>query len=182
MDTRRPHSAVWVPSLVSPSSSSSHPMSLLNPWRSLPWCDMGIIQPLVTSYSAEVTPIVIKPSPNLCWVLGQLMSAGVFLGTLFQQGEWPYRLPPVLRWLRPLANGIAVSSGPDRYDFAAHYAYTSDRCGTQPHSGECEHVALDVTMHKSGSETSLVARIRLQPQTPTAYTCRSVVHSMTLIR
>ena len=70
---------------------------------SLPW---GIFQTITTTYAAEVTPVQLRPYlttyVNLCWVIGQLIAAGVLKGLLNVTGEWAYKIPFAIQWIWPV--------------------------------------------------------------------------------
>ncbi|KAK7421221.1 hypothetical protein QQX98_002351 [Neonectria punicea] len=60
----------------------------------IPW---GIFQTLTISYASDVAPVILRPYlttyENMCWVIGQLISAGVLRGFLRVEGDWSYRVP-----------------------------------------------------------------------------------------
>lgn len=68
----------------------------------IPW---GIFQTLTLAYASDVAPVVLRPYltayVNLCWVIGQLISAGVLRGLFTMNGEWAYRIPFALQWVWP---------------------------------------------------------------------------------
>ncbi|CAG5184514.1 uncharacterized protein ALTATR162_LOCUS10947 [Alternaria atra] len=68
----------------------------------VPW---GVFQTLTIAYASDIAPIVLRPYltayVNLCWVIGQLISAGVLRGFLSMQGDWSYRIPMALQWAWP---------------------------------------------------------------------------------
>lgn len=68
----------------------------------IPW---GVFQTLTLAYASDIAPLVLRPYltayVNLCWVMGQLIAAGVLKGLLNIQGEWGYRIPFALQWLWP---------------------------------------------------------------------------------
>lgn len=65
----------------------------------------GTFQTITTAYGAEVCPVamrhVLTTYVNLCWVIGQLISAGVLRAMLSRTDEWGYRIPFALQWLWP---------------------------------------------------------------------------------
>jgi SP family general alpha glucoside:H+ symporter-like MFS transporter len=69
----------------------------------LPW---GVFQTLTTTYAAEVTPVALRPYlttyVNLCWVMGQLVAAGVLKGFVNNKTEWAYRVPYAVQWIWPI--------------------------------------------------------------------------------
>ncbi|TPX08522.1 uncharacterized protein E0L32_010009 [Thyridium curvatum] len=68
----------------------------------IPW---GIFQTLSVTYASDVAPVILRPYlttyVNLCWIIGQLISAGVLRGLLSREGEWGYRIPFALQWMWP---------------------------------------------------------------------------------
>jgi SP family general alpha glucoside:H+ symporter-like MFS transporter len=77
----------------------------------IPW---GVFQTLTVTYAAEVSPLILRPYlttyANLCWVTGQLISAGV-LRSLVDRDEWGWRIPYALQWVWtiPIIVGIVFS-------------------------------------------------------------------------
>ncbi|KAK9310916.1 general substrate transporter [Lipomyces starkeyi] len=80
----------------------------------IPW---GIFQTLTTSYAAEVTPTHLRAYVttyvNLCWVFGQLISAGVLRGTLVRTDQWSYRIPFALQWIWPVPLIVGIVFAPE---------------------------------------------------------------------
>ncbi|RBR13620.1 hypothetical protein FVER53590_08585 [Fusarium verticillioides] len=68
----------------------------------IPW---GVFQTLTLAYASDIAPVVLRPYltayVNLCWVIGQLISAGVLRGLLNLDNEWSYRVPFALQWMWP---------------------------------------------------------------------------------
>ncbi|OWP01099.1 hypothetical protein B2J93_6549 [Marssonina coronariae] len=68
----------------------------------IPW---GVFQTLTTTYASEVAPVKIRAYlttyVNLCWVIGQLIAAGVLKGFLRGKSEWAYRIPFAIQWVWP---------------------------------------------------------------------------------
>ncbi|KAK0386814.1 hypothetical protein NLU13_6650 [Sarocladium strictum] len=68
----------------------------------IPW---GIFQTLTTAYSSDIAPVVLRPYltsyVNLCWVIGQLIAAGVLKGFSTMGSDWSYRIPFALQWIWP---------------------------------------------------------------------------------
>jgi len=69
----------------------------------LPW---GVFQTLTTTYAAEVCPVSLRPYlttyVNLCWVIGQLIAAGILKGFVNNSTQWAYRVPYAIQWVWPL--------------------------------------------------------------------------------
>ena len=80
----------------------------------LPW---GVFATTGPSYAAEVTPLAIRgyltAYINLCWVIGQLISAGVLAGLVDNETEWSYRIPFAIQWVWPLPLAIAAYFAPE---------------------------------------------------------------------
>jgi SP family general alpha glucoside:H+ symporter-like MFS transporter len=55
----------------------------------------GVFQTLTVTYASEVTPTNLRAYlttyVNLCWVMGQLIAAGVLRGFLERNDQWAYR-------------------------------------------------------------------------------------------
>lgn len=69
----------------------------------LPW---GVFQTLTTTYAAEVCPVPLRPYlttfVNLCWVIGQLIAAGILKAFVSGTSEWSYRIPYAIQWIWPI--------------------------------------------------------------------------------
>lgn len=66
----------------------------------VPW---GVFAVLAPAYASEVCPVVLRgyltAYLNLCWVIGQLINAGVVYGLQDYPGEWSYRIPFAIQWV-----------------------------------------------------------------------------------
>ncbi|CAN6596027.1 alpha-glucosides permease Mph3p [Trichomonascus vanleenenianus] len=80
----------------------------------IPW---GIIATLGVMYASEVCPTALRGYlanyVNACWLIGQLIAAGVLQGCLRIENEWAYRIPFALQWLWPPIILGAVFLAPD---------------------------------------------------------------------
>ncbi|KAI1623434.1 putative maltose permease [Exophiala viscosa] len=80
----------------------------------LPW---GAFQTLTTTYAADVTPIKLRPIlttyVNLCWVIGQFISAGVLRGILNRPDQWAWRRPYAVQWVWPVPIIIGMIFAPE---------------------------------------------------------------------
>ncbi|KAL6247927.1 hypothetical protein RBB50_005275 [Rhinocladiella similis] len=80
----------------------------------LPW---GIFQTISVTYASEVMPVALRPYlttyVNLCWVIGQLISAGTIRGVLTMDSQWAYRIPFALQWIWPLPIFIICFFAPE---------------------------------------------------------------------
>lgn len=80
----------------------------------LPW---GVFQTLTTTYAAEVCPVSLRPYlttyVNLCWVIGQLIAAGVLKGILSLNSQWAYRIPYAIQWIWPLPIALIAFMAPE---------------------------------------------------------------------
>jgi SP family general alpha glucoside:H+ symporter-like MFS transporter len=69
----------------------------------IPW---GVFATMAPAYASEVCPMALRGYlsvyVNLCWALGQLISAGVQSGFADGSSEWSYRIPFALQWAWPL--------------------------------------------------------------------------------
>ena len=63
----------------------------------------GIFQTLSTTYAGDVMPVALRAyltsNVNNCWLIGQLISAGVIRGLVHENSEWSYRIPFGLQWV-----------------------------------------------------------------------------------
>jgi len=80
----------------------------------LPW---GVFQTLTTTYAAEVCPVSLRAYlttyVNLCWVIGQLLAAGVLKGFVNNHTEWAYRIPYAIQWIWPLPIALVAFFAPE---------------------------------------------------------------------
>jgi MFS transporter, SP family, general alpha glucoside:H+ symporter len=57
----------------------------------------GIFQTLTTTYASEVVPVALRAyltsNVNMCWLIGQLISAGIIRGLVQLNSQWSYRIP-----------------------------------------------------------------------------------------
>ncbi|KAL6407026.1 putative maltose permease (MalP) [Ilyonectria robusta] len=69
----------------------------------IPW---GVFATMAPAYASEVCPMALRGYltvyVNLCWALGQLISAGVQSGFSDKPGQWSYRVPFAIQWAWPL--------------------------------------------------------------------------------
>lgn len=60
----------------------------------IPW---GVFATQGPAYATEVVPLALRgymtAFVNLCWAIGQLLSAGVLKGLLNNTTQWSYRVP-----------------------------------------------------------------------------------------
>lgn len=80
----------------------------------LPW---GIFQTLTTTYAGEVVPVALRAyltsNVNMCWLVGQLISAGVIRGLVSLETQWSYRIPFGLQWAFALPILVGVVFSPE---------------------------------------------------------------------
>ena len=80
----------------------------------LPW---GAFQTLTTTYAADVTPISLRPMlttyVNMCWVIGQFISAGVLRGLLNRTDDYAWRIPYAVQWAFPPLIILGVIFAPE---------------------------------------------------------------------
>lgn len=64
-----------------------------------------------------MTPVSLRPYlttyVNLCWVIGQLLAAGLLKGLLTMEGQWAYRIPFGLQWVWPVPIFIICFFAPE---------------------------------------------------------------------
>ena len=67
-----------------------------------PW---GILATTAPAYASEVLPTCLRTYmtsfTNMCFILGQLVSAGVLKGLSTREDQWGYRIPFALQWVWP---------------------------------------------------------------------------------
>lgn len=82
--------------------------------QGIPW---GVFQTLTTTYASEVAPVKIRAYlttyVNLCWVIGQLIAAGVLKGFLNGDSHWAYKIPFAIQWVWPPLIIIGVVFAPE---------------------------------------------------------------------
>lgn len=96
----------------------------------VPW---GVFQTMTIAYAAEVCPVPLRhyltAYVNLCWVIGQFISAGLVNGLVNNTTPWGYKIPFAVQWVWPLPIIIGTFLAPEspwwcvrkgRYDEARH--------------------------------------------------------------
>ncbi|KAH7316758.1 general substrate transporter [Stachybotrys elegans] len=80
----------------------------------LPW---GVFATTGPSYAAEVTPLAIRgyltAYVNLCWCIGQFISAGVLRALVNNPTDWSWRIPFAIQWIWPVPLFIAAWLAPE---------------------------------------------------------------------
>ena len=80
----------------------------------IPW---GVFATTGPSYAAEVTPLAIRgfltAEINLCWCVGQFISAGVLKGLVNNPTKWSYKIPFAVQWFWPVPLFIAAYCAPE---------------------------------------------------------------------
>jgi SP family general alpha glucoside:H+ symporter-like MFS transporter len=78
---------------------------------------LGVFQTLTVTYASEVCPVVLRSYlttyVNLCWVMGQLIAAGVLYGLQSRPDEWSYRIPFAIQWVWPIPIMVGVFLAPE---------------------------------------------------------------------
>ncbi|KAI5458912.1 general substrate transporter [Mariannaea sp. PMI_226] len=68
-----------------------------------PW---GILATTAPAYASEVLPSVLRvymtSYTNMCFIIGQLISAGVLKGLSTRTDEWGYKIPFAIQWIWPV--------------------------------------------------------------------------------
>lgn len=81
---------------------------------SIPW---GVFATMGPAYAAEVCPLVLRgylaAYVNLCWAIGQLLSAGVLKALVNNKTEWSYRIPFAVQWVWPVPLFIVLFFCPE---------------------------------------------------------------------
>ncbi|RSL48780.1 hypothetical protein CEP53_009411 [Fusarium sp. AF-6] len=80
----------------------------------IPW---GVFATMAPAYASEVCPMILRGYltvyVNLCWALGQLVSAGVQAGFSNKEGQWSYRVPFAIQWAWPVPLFIVLWFAPE---------------------------------------------------------------------
>jgi SP family general alpha glucoside:H+ symporter-like MFS transporter len=80
----------------------------------IPW---GFFATTGPAYAAEVAPLALRgyltAYVNLCWAMGQLISAGVLKGLVNNTTQWGYRIPFAVQWVWPIPLFIAALLAPE---------------------------------------------------------------------
>lgn len=67
---------------------------------SIPW---GVFATQGPAYAAEVCPMILRGYltnfVNLCWAIGQLLSAAILKGLINNTSQWGYRIPFAVQWV-----------------------------------------------------------------------------------
>jgi SP family general alpha glucoside:H+ symporter-like MFS transporter len=81
---------------------------------SIPW---GVFATTGPAYAAEVSPLALRgyltAYINLCWCMGQFISAGVLKGLTSNTTEWGYKIPFAVQWIWPVPLFIAAWLAPE---------------------------------------------------------------------
>ena len=66
----------------------------------LPW---GVFQTLTVSYASDIMPSNLRnyltSYINICWLIGQLIAAGVLRGCQVIDNDWGWRIPFAIQWV-----------------------------------------------------------------------------------
>ncbi|CAI4213626.1 unnamed protein product [Parascedosporium putredinis] len=99
----------------------------------IPW---GVFATMAPAYASEVCPMALRGYlaiyVNLCWALGQLVSAGVQSGFSGIDGQWSYRIPFAIQWAWPLPLFIVLWFAPEspwHYVRAGDYEQAEEAAG-----------------------------------------------------
>ncbi|KAF5010784.1 hypothetical protein FDECE_3081 [Fusarium decemcellulare] len=80
----------------------------------IPW---GIFSIMGSAYSSEVCPLALRgyllAFVSLCWVIGQIIAAGVLQGFVDTNSQWAYRIPFAIQWVWPVPLIILAFFAPD---------------------------------------------------------------------
>lgn len=70
-----------------------------------------------SAYASEVCPLALRgfltAFVNICWVLGQLIAAGVLEGLVDNTTKWAYKIPFAVQWLWPIPLFVLAYMAPD---------------------------------------------------------------------
>lgn len=80
----------------------------------IPW---GVFATMAPAYASEVCPLALRGYlaiyVNLCWAIGQLISAGVQSGFADNNTQWSYRIPFAIQWAWPIPLGLVLWFAPE---------------------------------------------------------------------
>ncbi|OAA59141.1 alpha-glucoside:hydrogen symporter [Niveomyces insectorum RCEF 264] len=80
----------------------------------LPW---GVFASSAPAYASELVPLSLRgyltSYTNMCFIVGQLIAAGVLAALVHRTDQWAYRLPFALQWLWPLLILPALAFAPE---------------------------------------------------------------------
>ncbi|KAJ4263338.1 hypothetical protein NW762_006156 [Fusarium torreyae] len=80
----------------------------------IPW---GVFATMAPAYASEVCPMVLRGYltvyVNLCWAIGQLISAGVQAGFAGKTGHLAYRIPFAIQWAWPVPLFVVLFFAPE---------------------------------------------------------------------
>ncbi|KAK6541812.1 hypothetical protein TWF694_007593 [Orbilia ellipsospora] len=80
----------------------------------IPW---GVFATSGPAYAAEVAPLALRgyltAYVNLCWCIGQFISAGVLKGLVNVPNQWSYRVPFAIQWIWPIPLSIFAFLAPE---------------------------------------------------------------------
>ncbi|KAK7409340.1 hypothetical protein QQX98_008464 [Neonectria punicea] len=80
----------------------------------IPW---GVFATTGPAYAAEATPLAIRgyltAYINLCWCIGQFISAGVLKGLVDNDTKWSYKVPFAVQWVWPIPLFIGAYLAPE---------------------------------------------------------------------
>ncbi|ETS81579.1 hypothetical protein PFICI_06581 [Pestalotiopsis fici W106-1] len=80
----------------------------------IPW---GVFATMAPAYASEVCPMALRGHltvwVNMCWALGQLISAGVQTGFSENNTQWSYRIPFAVQWVWPIPLFIILFFAPE---------------------------------------------------------------------
>lgn len=82
---------------------------------------------MTTAYAAEVCPVPLRhyltAYVNLCWIIGQFISAGVLRGLVNDQSVWGYKIPFALQWIWPLPTMLGTYLAPESPWWCVRHGY-----------------------------------------------------------
>lgn len=83
-------------------------------FQGVPW---GVFQVLSPGYSSEIASLQLRPIlttwNNMCWVIGQFISAAIIKIFEHVQGDMSFRIPFAIQWIFTVVLFVAVSFAPE---------------------------------------------------------------------
>ncbi|KAF4345683.1 maltose permease [Fusarium beomiforme] len=127
----------------------------------IPW---GVFATMAPAYASEVCPMALRGYltvyVNLCWAIGQLISAGVQAGFSNVIGHWSYRIPFAIQWAWPVPLFVVLFFAPESpwyYVRIGDYQNAEKSIGRLSSSTEPGHAkqALAMMIHTNEIEKSI---------------------------
>ncbi|RAL08039.1 sugar transporter [Aspergillus homomorphus CBS 101889] len=127
----------------------------------IPW---GVFATMAPAYASEICPMALRGYltvyVNLCWAIGQLISAGVQSAFSGNETQWGYRVPFAIQWAWPIPLSFVLLFAPESpWYFVRRGDYVSAeksmvRLGYSSASGEAKQ-AIAMMIHTDELEKQI---------------------------